>query len=139
MTDVLYGRQLGHNSHLLWASDDLTPDTGGGSGSGSGTGTDQLALWSDPLAEPIVNVSGAHRTVCVELDVSILILYIFCVYIVIIYNPVCHTVDINIYNRIIHILLTYAYYSGIRHRYRSHIKRRITRCRHRTYYLKHLL
>ena len=88
MTDVLYGRQLGHNSHLLWASDDLTPDTGGGSGSGSGAGTDQLALWSDPLSEPIVNVPGAHRTVCVELDVSILISRIY-IYIVIIFTIVC--------------------------------------------------
>ena len=62
ITDILFGRQLQHNRHLLWASEAGYPDIGGAE-------TDDNAMWSDALVEPTVNNPGAYRTVCVELEV----------------------------------------------------------------------
>jgi hypothetical protein len=49
----------------LWATENATPDIGGAE-------TDEYSLWSDPLTEPIVNTPGAHRSICVELEVIFL-------------------------------------------------------------------
>ena len=61
MTDVIFARQLQHNRHLMWASEGAMPDLGGAE-------NDQYGVWSDPLVEPVVDVPGAYRCVCVELD-----------------------------------------------------------------------
>lgn len=65
MTDVLIGRQLMHNRHLLWASDTGSPDLGGSE-------EDEHGAWSDPLVDPIINDPGAYRCMCVELEVNFL-------------------------------------------------------------------
>lgn len=59
--DVVFSRQLQHNRHLLWASEGPMPDIGGAE-------ADQSSAWSDALAEEKINVPGAYRSVCVELD-----------------------------------------------------------------------
>jgi DNA polymerase epsilon subunit 1 len=62
MIDVIFARILQHNRHLLWASETGMPDLGGAE-------VDHLGVWSDALAEPIINDPGVYRSVCVELDI----------------------------------------------------------------------
>ena len=61
--DVMFARQLIHNRHLLWASEESnTPDLGGSE-------KDDSAIWSESLVEPTINESGVYRSICVELDI----------------------------------------------------------------------
>ena len=59
---ALHSHASQHNRHLLWASEGRYPDLGGAE-------ADEHAVWSDALSEPVINVPGAYRSVCVELDV----------------------------------------------------------------------
>jgi hypothetical protein len=59
-----------HNRHLMWASESVLPDLGGAE-------CDDFTAWSDALSEPIVNSPGVYRTVCVELEVLVLINTVF--------------------------------------------------------------
>lgn len=68
MMDVLFARQLTHNRHLLWASDSGSGAPDLGKGADSNSQLDLLDIWSENLEEPIVNVPGVYRNVCVELD-----------------------------------------------------------------------
>lgn len=62
MTDVLFGRMLLHNRHILWASEAGHPDLGGMEG-------DENDIWADDDTTPPVIQPGAYRNICVELDV----------------------------------------------------------------------
>ena len=60
--DISFSRQLVHNRHLLWASNDPFPDIGGAE-------ADLQAAFSETLSEPVVSNMGAYRGVCVELEI----------------------------------------------------------------------
>ena len=52
---------MGHNRHLLWASESGFPDLGGLEG-------DENDIWADDDAVPTIEVAGAYRTICVDMD-----------------------------------------------------------------------
>jgi hypothetical protein len=61
MIDVFFGRLMQRNRHVLWASEGGSPDLGGVEG-------DENDLWADGDAGAAVSCAGAHRSVCVELE-----------------------------------------------------------------------
>jgi hypothetical protein len=64
--DVTYARQLVHNRHILWASENVNqPDLG----QGSGVDQDLWNVWSEALKEPVLSQPGIYRTFSIELDV----------------------------------------------------------------------
>ena len=65
--DVLFGRKLQQHNHLLWASESSIPDLGGAE-------TDEYGAWNDEIIEQSKNFPGAYRSICVELDMSGLVI-----------------------------------------------------------------
>ena len=67
IVDVLFGRKLQQHNHLLWASESSIPDLGGAE-------TDEYGAWNDEIIEQSKNFPGAYRSICVELDMSGLVI-----------------------------------------------------------------
>ena len=63
MADVLLGRLLKGNRHVLWASEGPRPDLGGAE-------DDENDAWADEAASPVIRVPGAYRKICIELEVD---------------------------------------------------------------------
>ncbi|TFJ85676.1 hypothetical protein NSK_003184 [Nannochloropsis salina CCMP1776] len=63
MADVLLGRLLHGNRHVLWASEGTRPDLGGAE-------DDQNDAWADEASNPVIRVPGAYRKVCIELEIE---------------------------------------------------------------------
>lgn len=74
MIDVLFARQLHHNKHVLWCSEQSNSGSSNVIDCGGGANDMQeyqlQAIWSDSLKEPIINAPGIYRNVCVEIDIT---------------------------------------------------------------------
>ena len=63
MADVVFGRLLDANRHVLWASESTRPDLGGAE-------DDENDAWADEAVNPVIRVPGAYRKICIELEVE---------------------------------------------------------------------
>lgn len=69
--DMLFGRKLTRQNHLLWASPSTKPDLGGSENDDNLLAT---SGWTDMDSNFEISRSGIHRSVCVELDINYLVI-----------------------------------------------------------------